>query len=186
MRKTSKQSDRMKTNINKDEYGEYYGRYVKHSNGSDLAQLLSENRVAMAEILKDLNDAKALYRYEEGKWSIKEVLGHVIDTERIFNYRVLLLARGEERPLPGYDQDHYMKIVNFDRYSVKELQSQYSATRDYTLSLFGSFSDEEMISRGVINGSSFTVRAVGYVIAGHEMHHRSILKEKYHLTGSAN
>lgn len=171
----------MKAIISKDEYGEYYDRYIQHSNGSDLLQLLSENRAVMVEVFKNLDDSKALYRYEDGKWSIKEVLGHTIDTERIFNYRALALARGEKNALLGYDQDLYMEKVDFDSVSLKNLQSQYSVTREYTLSLFGSFGDDELLSKGIVSGALFKVRALGYVIAGHEMHHRSILKERYHL-----
>lgn len=174
----------MKIIINKDEYGEYYDRYVQHSNGSDLLKLFSENRAEMIEIFKNLNDKKALYRYEPNKWSIKELLGHLIDTERIFNYRALALARGERNSLSGYDHDQYMKNVNFNRFSVKDLQRQYSVTRDYTIELFGSFDDDVLQSKGVVNGTPFTVRALGYVIAGHEIHHRSILQERYHLKGS--
>ena len=172
----------MKTVISKDEYGEYFDRYIQYSNGSDLHELLTAHRVKMNGIFKNLNEAKAHFRYEESKWSIKEVLGHVIDTERIFNYRALALARGEKNPMLGYNHDQYMKVANFDRFTLKDLQNQYSVTRDYTLSLFGSFKDEELISKGVVNSSPFSVRALGYVIAGHEMHHRFILKERYHLT----
>lgn len=169
------------TMIQKDEYGEYYGRYVQHSNGSDLLQLLIDNSTRMMKVFDNLDDQKALFRYEAGKWSIKEVLGHLIDTERIFNYRALTLARGEENSLPGYDHDCYMKVADFDRYSLNDLKNQYSVTREFTISLFGSFSDEELMSKGVVNGSPFTVRALGYVIAGHEKHHRAILTERYHL-----
>jgi uncharacterized damage-inducible protein DinB len=168
--------------INSDEYGEYFGRYVKYSNGSDLLELFSDNRYEMMDLIKNLNDQKALYRYEEGKWSVKEVLGHVIDTERIFNYRALTLARREKNPIPGYNHDQYMKVADFDRFTLSDLQNQYSVTRDQTISLFGSFNDEELLSKGVVNNSLFSVRALGYVIAGHEMHHRSVLKERYHRT----
>lgn len=176
----------MKTTIKQDEYGEYYDRYVQHSNGLDLLKLLSENHVEMTRIFNNLDDKKALYKYDVGKWSIKQVLGHVIDTERIFNYRAFALARGEKSALSGYDHDEYMKNVSFDRFSLKELQSQYCVTRDYTISIFKSFGKEELLSKGVVNGSPFTVRALGYVIAGHEIHHRAILKERYHLKGNLN
>tara|TARA_R100001143_G_scaffold52481_1_gene47627 strand:+ start:11196 stop:11735 length:540 start_codon:yes stop_codon:yes gene_type:complete len=167
--------------LKSDEYGEYYADYIRHVVNSDLMSQLIENQKSAMELFGSLDDSKALYRYEEGKWSVKEVLGHVIDTERIFNYRALALARGEKNPLMGFDQDLYMEKVDFDRFSMKDIQSQYSVTREFTLSLFGSFSDDELLSKGVVSGAPFTVRALGYVIAGHEMHHRSILKERYHL-----
>ena len=172
----------MKTVINKDEYGEYFHRYVQHSNGTDLFELLTAHRDEMLETFKKLDEEKALFRYEEGKWSVKEVIGHIIDTERIFNYRALALARGEKNAIPGYNHDQYMISADFDRYSLNDLKNQYAATREYTLSLFSSFSNEELMTKGVVNNSPFTVRALGYVIAGHEMHHRSILTKRYHLS----
>lgn len=167
--------------ISSDEYGEYFARYIQHSNGNDLFTMLNAHQNEMMEIFEYLDAEKALFRYEKDKWSVKEVIGHIIDTERIFNYRALALARGEKSAIPGYNHDQYMKTADFDRYSLNDLKKQYSATREYTLSLFSAFSDEELMTKGVVNRSPFTVRALGYVIAGHEMHHRAILAERYHL-----
>lgn len=166
-------------NLQSDEYGEYYTGYIRHVVHSDLETQLKESQKSAIELFGSLDDEQALYRYETGKWSVKEVLGHVIDTESIFIYRALALARGESAPLAGYDHNKYVSEAGFDRFTVDELVSQYNRTRAHTLSLFHSFDDKELLKRGVVNGSNFTVRGLGFVIAGHELHHLGILKERY-------
>lgn len=166
-------------NIGKKEYGEFYERYVKHSNNVPLEDQLRSNAQEMKNLFLGLSEEDAMYRYEEGKWTLKQVFGHLTDTERIFNYRALCVARGEPKPLPGFDQDLYMKQTNFNEQSLDQLQEQYEATRQSTIALYSNFSDEELLRRGTISGSSFTVRATGYVIAGHELHHLNIINERY-------
>lgn len=167
------------TGLHSDEYGEYYERYIRQLNFSELEKQLKENQKSTLNILKELDEKKALYRYKPEKWSVKEVIGHVIDTERIFNYRALALARGEQDPLVGYDHNEYVNEADFDRFSIDNLKNQYTTTRAFTLSLFQSFDRNELLKRGVVNGSEFTVRGLGFVIAGHELHHLGILKVHY-------
>lgn len=166
-------------NIDPGEYGDFYERYVKLSNNVPLIDQLLSNAEEMKNLFLGLSDNDALYRYEDGKWTLKQVFGHIIDTERIFNYRVLCVARGEPKPLPGFDQDLYMKQTIFNDQSLDQLQDQYEATRQSTIALFSSFSDEELLRRGTISDYLFTVRATGYVIAGHELHHLNIINERY-------
>lgn len=166
-------------NIDPNEYGDFYERYVKLSNNVPLIDQLFSNAEEMKNLFLGLSDKDALYRYEDGKWTLKQLFGHIIDTERIFNYRVLCVARGEPKPLPGFDQDLYMKQTNFNDQSLDQLQDQYEATRQSTIALFSSFSDEELLRRGKISDYTFTVRATGYVIAGHELHHLNIINERY-------
>ena len=166
-------------NLQPDEYGEYYTVYIRHVEYSDIEVQLKENRKSAMTLFGSLDDEKALLRYEEGKWSVKEVLGHVMDTERIFTYRALALARGETEPLAGYDHNQYVKEAGFDRFGVDELIEQYKNTRSSTLSLFQSFDGKELVKRGVVNGSNFTVRGLGVVVAGHELHHLNILRDRY-------
>lgn len=168
--------------LKSDEYGEYYTRYVRHVEYSDIDVQLQENLKSAMTLFGTLDEKKALYRYEPGKWSVKEVLGHVMDTERIFTYRALALARGETEPLAGYDHNLYVKEAGFDRFRLDELLEQYKKVRSSTLSLFQSFSDRELVRRGVVNGSNFTVRGLGFVVAGHELHHLTILRERYLAT----
>ena len=166
-------------NIDPSEYGDFYERYVKLSNNVPLIDQLLSNAEEMKNLFLGLSDKDALYRYEDGKWTLKQVFGHIMDTERIFNYRALSIARGELKPLPGFDQDLYMKQTKFNDQSLDQLQNQYEATRQSTIALFSSFSDEELLRRGTISDYLFTVRATGYVIAGHELHHLNIINERY-------
>lgn len=166
-------------NIEKNEYGEFYERYVKLSNNTPLDDLLKSNAKEMNDLFEGLSEEDSLYKYEEGKWTLKQVLGHLIDTERIFNYRALCVARREPNALPGFDQDIYVNNADFNAMPVSKLKEQYNATRQHTIALFSHFSDEELLRRGTISGHSFTVRAAGYVIAGHELHHLNILNERY-------
>lgn len=165
--------------IKKDEYGDYYDRYVKLSNNVPLIELLRANSKEMNIIFKGLTDENSLYRYDENKWTLKEVFGHLTDTERIFNYRALSLARGEPKELPGFDQDLYVKNAKFATRPFTRLQEEYKSTRKSTIALFSAFTDDELTRRGTINGATFTVRAAGYVIAGHELHHLNIINERY-------
>lgn len=166
-------------NIDPNEYGDFYERYVKLSNNVPLIDQLLSNAEEMNDLFLGLSDEDALFRYEEEKWTLKQVFGHMMDTERIFNYRALCVARGEPKPLPGFDQDLYMKQTNFNTQPLEKLQKQYEATRKSTIALYSNFSEEELLRRGTISDCSFTVRATGYVIAGHELHHLNIINERY-------
>lgn len=166
-------------NIQKDEYGEFYKGYISLSNGKPLIQQLEKNSKKLLSILGSISEQDSLFRYDEGKWSVRELTGHIVDTERIFCFRALAIARGDERELPGYDQDIYVDNARFDDQSFKNIVNQYRVTRETTIALFSSFSETDMMKSGKVNNSEFTVRALGYVIAGHELHHFSVVKEKY-------
>lgn len=166
-------------NIEKNEYGEFYERYIKLSNNTPLDDLLKSNAKEVNDLFDGLSEEDALYKYEEDKWTLKQVLGHMIDTERIFNYRALCVARGEPNALSDFDQDVYVNNADFNTTPASKLREQYNATRQHTIALFSHFSDEELLRRGIISGHSFTVRATGYVITGHELHHLNIINERY-------
>ena len=165
--------------IKRDEYGGYYDRYIRLSNNASLEDQLRSNAREITDLMDGLSDEDALYRYEENKWTLKEMFGHLIDTERIFQYRALAVARGDSRALPGYDHNQYVENANFNSLSVRDLKKQYTDTRNASLSLFLNFTPEEMKKRGIVNNEMFTVRAVGYVIVGHELHHLNTIQEKY-------
>ena len=165
--------------IKENEYGEFYAGYVKLSNGKPLIDRFKNRTAEMTNLLNTISEEQSIYRYEKDKWSIKEVIGHIIDTERIFSYRALALARGEENPLMGYDHNQYVANAGFDRFKLEDFNIQYRATRGATIALFSNFDEMELLRGGVVNDSNFTVRGLGYVIAGHEMHHLKVLKEKY-------
>lgn len=120
-----------------------------------------------------------MHRYEPGKWSIKELLGHLIDSERIFTYRALRFARNDHAPLSGFDQDPYVAEANFDQRPWSELVAEFEHLRRSTILFFRGLKPESETRFGVANNASITVRALGYAIAGHELHHMRILREKY-------
>jgi hypothetical protein len=122
-----------------------------------------------------------LQRYADGKWSVKEVLGHLVDSERVFAYRALRVARNDQTPLAGFEQDDYVRNGPFARLSLPELIEDLTAVRQSSLSLFGNLDEKVWSRRGTANNSVISVRALAYIVAGHELHHRHILKEKYGL-----
>ena len=126
-----------------------------------------------------ISESKSLYRYEPGKWSIKEVLGHLIDAERIFTYRALRFARGDKTPLSGFDQDPYVAAGGFDARPWSELVAEFEHVRRSTSLFFRGLKPEDGLRSGPANNAEVTVRALGYIIAGHELHHGGILREKY-------
>jgi hypothetical protein len=130
-------------------------------------------------LLPALSEQDAARRYAPGKWSVKEVLGHITDTERIFSYRALCLARGEKQPLPGFDQDEYMAVLPFDSCSWASLIEEFRATREATIAMYAGFPAEAWSRRGVVNDYGCTVRGLAFTSAGHERHHMKILREKY-------
>ena len=161
------------------EYNPYYERYISLVPGDDILATLDAQRRLTILLLcgRDENDGDL--RYAPGKWSVKEVLGHVCDTERIFSYRALRIARGDETPIEGFEQDDYVNNGPFDQRPLEELVEDYIAVRRATLTLFRNLDEVAWARRGVANKNEITVRALAYIIAGHEAHHRRILEEKY-------
>ncbi|WP_409303113.1 DinB family protein [Peribacillus sp. SCS-155] len=162
-----------------DEFHSYYSTYVAMVPEGDIITILEKQIEETIDLLEDLSDDQALFRYGEDKWSIKEVLGHVTDTERVFSYRLLSIARGETAALPGYDQNAYVEMASFDNQPLVLLVENFRAVRQSTLYLLKSLNEDTWLLRGNANGSDVTVRALAYMIAGHELHHRRILQERY-------
>ena len=133
----------------------------------------------MHNLLSRIGEEAAVFRYAPDKWSIKEVIGHVVDVERIFAYRALRFARNDKTPLPEFEEDDYVNNANFDSQTLIDLGDEFRTVRESTLSMFYSF-DENLFSReGTASGYKFTVRAIPFIIAGHEVHHRQVIKDKY-------
>jgi uncharacterized damage-inducible protein DinB len=160
------------------EYAPYYNRYISLVPGTDILSILQQQAEDM-ESLRTMSEDDACFRYAPEKWSIKQVLGHIMDCERIFAYRALRIARGDQTPIEGFEQDDYVKNGPFERISMTELMNEYVAIRTATIKLFRHLSPEAWNRRGIANNNEVTVRALAYTIAGHERHHRQILKEKY-------
>jgi hypothetical protein len=161
-----------------DEYNPYYERYISLVGSEDIIGLLTRQALEAATLFNSAN-AKADFRYAPGKWSVKEMLGHVNDTERIMAYRALRIARGDKTPIEGYEQDHYVRDGNFGQRTLADLIEEFADVRTATLALFRNFDAEAGLRRGVANKNEVSARALAYIIAGHELHHRKVLEEKY-------
>jgi hypothetical protein len=161
------------------EYSPYYERYISLVPGQDIMTTLDEQRRQMMLLLCGRDEDDGNYRYAPEKWTAKEIVGHVNDTERIFAYRALSIARGDQTPLAGFEQDDYVRNGPFAQRSLSDVIEDYIAVRRATLSLFRNLDEAAWLRRGVANKNEVTVRAMAYIIAGHELHHRGILEQKY-------
>ena len=161
------------------EYAAFYRRYVDAVPDGDILAFLRHQGDEIAERVRGLDEARALHRYAAGKWSLKELLGHVIDTERIFAYRALRFARGDQTPLPGFEQDDYIEPGRFDVRPMVDLADEFGAVRAASIALFTGLPSEAIARSGVASGSPMTVRAIAWIIAGHAQHHVRIATEKY-------
>lgn len=161
------------------EYAPYYDRYISQVLGGDILSTLDAQRRQTLLLLSGRDEAEGDFRYAPDKWSAKEVLGHVCDTERIFSYRALRISRGDRTPIEGFEQDDYVKNGPFARVALAELIEDYIAVRRATLTLLRNLDETAWMRRGVANKNEISVRALAYIIAGHELHHRQILEEKY-------
>ena len=161
------------------EYAPYYDRYISLIPGTEILPTLESQRRQMMLLLSGRDEADGDFRYAPDKWSAKQVLGHVCDTERIFAYRALRIARGDRTPIEGYEQDDYVRIGPFVQLPISEIIDDYIAVRRATLTLLRNLDEPAWIRRGIANKNEVSVRALAYIIAGHELHHRRILEEKY-------
>jgi hypothetical protein len=147
--------------------------------GEDLIGALEGQIGESLALLRSINDQKALHRYAPGKWSIKDVLGHLTDAERVFSYRALRFARNDSRPLLGFDQDPYVAAAGSDARAWSDMIAEFEHVRRASILFFRGLSPEAAMRAGVASDASVTVRALGYIIAGHELHHMGILRERY-------
>jgi hypothetical protein len=161
------------------EYTKHQANYINLVPEGDLLAMLRKQADSLDDLLSDVSPEEGEYRYAQGKWSLKELIGHIIDTERVMSYRALCLARGDQTPLPGFDQDIYISNAGFERYSLPELLEEYQLVRNATLTLLSRLTDEAWLRTGTVNNHGISVRALGYIIAGHDLHHQTIIKERY-------
>ncbi len=167
------------------EYPAYYIPYVSLVENSSLEPTLEMQLRAIDEFFSQVTEEQANSSYDAGKWSMKEVLGHIIDGERIFSYRALCIARGESQALPGFDENEYVTNASFNLQSIDDLLLQLMYTRKSTLLLLRSLSEADLSKAGTANGKSVTVNAVFWIIAGHLQHHLNVLNARY-LTNSGS
>jgi len=164
-----------------DEIPAHFVGYIGRVPESDPVAVLAAQIDVTAALFRGLSETDALKRYAPGKWSVKEIVGHLADTERIMAYRALRIARGDETPLPGFDENAYVPLAKFDARPLSDLVAELRTTRAATLALFRSFDDDAWRRRGTASGKPVSVRAIGYMIPGHERHHEEILKPRYGL-----
>jgi len=164
-----------------DEHIEYYGKYIRLVRGDDALDAMRSQIGDTVRLLQPLDESKALHRYGPDKWSVKEVVGHLTDAERVFSYRALRFGRADETPVPGFDENTYVPAGRFDLRPLSELLHEYQAVRASTIVLFRGMDEQALLRRGTANGSPISVRALAWILAGHELHHRGILIERYGL-----
>ncbi|MFO7447577.1 MAG: DinB family protein [Ignavibacteriaceae bacterium] len=160
------------------EYASYYQKYVSLI-ADNIVSALNHQLEEMQNIFSSLNEETGNYAYDTGKWTIKELLGHVIDTERVFSYRIMCIARGEKQSMPGMDQNDYVNGTDFNSRSLPSLEEEYKHLRLANIALVKSLKEEELNKKGTASNNPVTVRALVFILAGHEKHHLNILKERY-------
>src|SRR5277367_6279332 len=160
------------------EYAAFYETYVSLVPSADILNLLEAQRLQMTQLLTACSERDGNFRYAPEKWSVKEVIGHLADSERIFTYRALRIARGDATPLPGFEQDDYVRTAGAGRRELHDLAEEFAAVRTSSIALYRSLKEESWKRRGSANKNEVTVRALAFISAGHEAHHRKILEER--------
>jgi DinB superfamily len=161
------------------DYAGYYEKYVSLITSSDILGVLEAHLRQMTTLFTGRSEREGDFRYAPDKWSVKEVLGHVADTERIFTYRALRIARGDQTPLAGFEQDDYVRVASFHQRKLAEIVEEFADVRRASLALYRSLDAEAWPRRGMANKNEVTVHALAFITAGHGLHHRRILEERY-------
>lgn len=160
-----------------EEYAGSAGKYIRLVPEGNIIDILLAQEKQMTELLASLTESQSVYRYAEGKWMLKEVVGHIADSERVMTYRLLRFARGDQTPLPGFDQELF--IPPFGSWTTAQLAEDYQAVRQSTISLLSGLPAEAWSRKGTANNVSITARALAYSIAGHELHHMGVIRNRY-------
>lgn len=163
----------------KKDYAPYYQTYLDKIEGEDIIKILYQQTKELQNVLNSFSESRGNYRYAEGKWTVKEVIGHMMDTERVFAYRALCIARGETKPLPGFEQNDYVNAGKFNHRELFDINYEFRLVREANLLLFKSFDEEMLNKHGTASGYEVTVNALLFMIAGHAQHHLNILRELY-------
>ena len=159
----------------------YFSFYIEQVDYQNVIEALKVNEDVVINLYKSLTEEQKSFRYDVGKWSPHEILGHLTDTERIFGFRALCIARGEKQSLPGFDENQYADRAKFSEISFESLLEQYRLVREGSLALFSTFTEEVASQIGSANGNEVSAKALIWMIAGHEIHHLRVLQERYHI-----
>lgn len=161
------------------EYAEYFHRYISLVPEGDVVEILGRQIGQTRALLEAFGEEGSKRRYAPDKWSVREVVGHLSDTERIFVYRCLRFSRNDATPRAGFEQDDFVRTANFDHRALKDLLDEYASVRQASLSFFRSLDEEALDRKGVASGNQLSVRSVPFIVAGHELHHRKIIQDRY-------
>jgi hypothetical protein len=164
------------------DYGAFYHHYVSLAQGEDALQALIHSLIELDDFLAAIPTSKGDYAYAPGKWTVKQLLQHMIDTERVFAYRAMCIARGEKQLLPGFDENEYAAYATAAHINLEELKEELLLMREATIRMYKGFTSEAFLRKGTASGKTITVNALGFIIVGHVLHHMDIL-HKYYLEG---
>jgi uncharacterized damage-inducible protein DinB len=163
----------------KGDYNNFYQAYVDNAIGNDVQEVIANHSIAINDFVNSLPEAKAAYQYAPEKWTVKDVLQHMIDAERIFVYRALTFARKDGTPLPGFEENDYAANADTSVRSLQSLKDEFIATRNSTDIFLSNLTDEELKQEGSANNNPITVNAIAFIIIGHILHHKRVLEERY-------
>jgi len=169
-------------NSNQLPLNEYAGHFSTYIQAAANVELIEELEICLHDFIKFVQNIpmdKFDFRYAEGKWTIKDIIQHLIDAERIFTYRALRISRNDKTPLPGFEENDYVENTNANGRSIQDLLTEFSAVRQSTLLLYKSFSDEQLKRMGIAANNEISVRALGFVTIGHQKHHQKVFQERY-------
>ena len=161
------------------EYNSFYQTYIEACGTTGLIEELIKNLEESSSLFKSIPPEKQEYRYDEGKWTIKELIQHLIDSERIFAYRALRIARADKTNIPGYEHNDYVPVSKANNRNYSDLVEEFILLRKSSIALFRSFDENMLLSSGYANNDTITVRAIGFIMVGHYNHHINIIKERY-------
>ncbi len=163
------------------EYASFYQPYIQIllNNDKNLIENLSDSHDKAFQILENIDAEKQMYQYDEGKWTIKEIVQHIIDAERVFNYRALRFARNDENELSGFDENQFVSESNANSANYNDLLEEFSLLRKSTILMYTNFSDKALSTKGKSSGEFISVRALGYITSGHLLHHLQVIEERY-------
>ncbi|CAN5505205.1 DinB family protein [soil metagenome] len=172
-------NDSVAARPSKDEYAEYYETYISLVEETDIVAAMQNQLQEIEQFFAGISEEKSLYAYAEGKWTIKEVIGHLSDGEKIFAYRALRISRADKTPIEGFEQDGYIENSNFNSMKLADLVEEFVLSRKLTLILFKNLTEEAWTRIGTANNDTISVRALAYIMVGHIRHHIKILRERY-------
>jgi len=167
------------SNVDLSRVPEYYHKYINLAIGDDLKTALQNHQTGLVSLLENVPEEKWDYRYAEGKWSIKEVVQHIIDGERVFSYRALCFSRKDKTALPGFDENLFTENANADSRTKQELIDELKTVQKSSAQMFNSFNEEQLEQHGVASGQPTYVKGIAYILVGHALHHKKILEERY-------